>query len=141
GTVTQPVVFTPTTRVAPERRNGAWGGWFIRGSTAQLLANNAIMTGSGAAGSISFSPGSSHRSEHPLLLVHNGAIVRMTNCALINLAGQVGNGYFSTITWDHCLVQRAITCGEWEGCTNIIRHSAVIEFPAVDGVYNSTISD
>src|SRR6185436_10297547 len=76
GTVTQPVVFTPTTRVAPERRNGAWGGWFIRGSTAQLLANNAIMTGSGAAGSISFSPGSSHRSEQPLLLVHNGAIVR-----------------------------------------------------------------
>jgi hypothetical protein len=141
GTTTQPVVFTSTNRVAPEQRTGAWGGFFMRGSTAQLIANGAIMTGSGAAASISFSPGSSHRSEQPLLFVHSGATVRMTNCALINLAGQVGNGYSANIVWDHCLIQRAITCGEYDGGTNIIRHSAVIEFPAVDGVYNATIAD
>ncbi len=69
GTETQPVVFTPTNRVAPERRAGAWGGWFLRGATAELTANHAIMTGSGAAGSISYSPAASHRSEQPLFLV------------------------------------------------------------------------
>jgi len=141
GTTTQPVVFTATNRVAPEQRAGAWGGWFLRGASAELIANAAIMTGSGAASSLSFSPGSSHRSEQPLLLVHSTATVLMTNCALINQAGQIGNGYFSRIVWDHCLVQRAITVGEYEGCTNVFNHSALLEFPAIDGVYNATIAD
>ena len=141
GTVTQPVVFTSTNRVAPEQRTGAWGGWLLRGASSELIANAAIMMGSGALGSFSFAPGSSHRSEQALLLVHSGAVVRMTNCALINNAGQIGNGYHSSIVWDHCLLQRAITAGEYEGCTNIINHSALIEFPAVDGVYNAAIAD
>jgi hypothetical protein len=141
GTATQPVVFTPTNRVAPEQRTGAWGGWFMRGPAAELTANYAIMTGSGAAGSISFSPGSSHRSEQPLFFVHSNALLRLTNCAAINLAGQVGNGYFSTITWERCVVQRAITVGEWEGCTNIVSRSAMIEFPSVDGIYDPNIVD
>jgi hypothetical protein len=141
GTTLQPVVFTATNRVAPELRTGAWGGWIMRGTSAELIANGAIMTGSGAAAGFSFSPGSSHRSEQPLLFVHSGATVRMTNCFLINNAGQVGNGYLSSFIWDHCLLQRAITCGEYDGCTNIVNHSAVIEFPSVDGVYNATIAD
>ena len=141
GTATQPVVFTPTNRVAPEQRTGAWGGWFMRGPASELTANHAIMTGSGAAGSISFSPGSSHRSEQPLFFVHSNALLRLTNCAAINLAGQVGNGYFSTITWERCVVQRAITVGEWEGCTNIVSRSAMIEFPSVDGIYDANIAD
>lgn len=141
GTIAQPVVFTSTNRVAPEQRNGAWGGWFLRGAAAELIANGAIMTGSGAAGSISFSPGSSHRSEQPLLFVHSNARVSMTNCALINNAGQVGNGYFSTMNFDRCLIQKAITMGEYEGCTNIIKNSAMIEFPSVDGIYDATIAN
>ena len=141
GTANAPVYFTAGTRVAPEQRTGAWGGWLLRGASAQLIASHTIMTGSGAAGSFSFSPGSSHRSEQPLLLMHSGATVRMTNCALINNAGQIGNGYYSTITWDHCLLQRAITTGEYEGCTNVITRSAVIEFPSIDGVYNAQIAD
>ena len=143
GTTTQPVVFTPTAtnRVAPEQRGGAWGGWIMRGASAELIANGAIMTGSGAASSFSFSPGTSHKSDQALLLVHSGATVRMTNCALINQAGQVGNGYFSSIVWDHCLIQRAVTCGEYVECTNIINHSALIEFPSVDGIYDATIAD
>lgn len=141
GTASAPVVFTAATRVAPEQRTGAWGGWIMRGTAAKLIANYAIMTGSGAAGSFSFSPGSSHRSEQALLFVHSGATVAMTNCALINNAGQIGNGYFSTITWDRCLLQKAITTGEYEGCTNVITRSAVIEFPSIDGVYNPQIAD
>jgi hypothetical protein len=139
GTATQPVVFTPTNRVAPEQHAFAWGGWYMRGPASELTANHAIMTGSGADDDISFSPGSSHRSEQPLFFVHSNAVLRLTNCAAINLAGQVGNGYFSTITWERTLVQRAITVGEWEGCTNIVSRSAMIEFPSVDGIYDATI--
>lgn len=141
GTALAPIVFTAGNRVAPEQRTGAWGGWLLRGAGASLTATHTIMTGSGAAASFSFSPGSSHRSEQPLLFVHSGATVRMTNCALINNAGQIGNGYYSAITWDRCLLQRAITTGEYEGCTNVITHSAVIEFPSIDGVYNAQIAD
>jgi len=140
GTPDQPVVFTGTNRVAPEQHAGAWGGWFMRGTASELIANNAIMTGAGAATSISFSPGSSHRSEQPVLFVHN-ATVRMTNCALINNAGQIGNGYFANMTVERCLWQRAITVGEYEGCTNIVRNSALIEFPSVDGVYSAAIAN
>jgi hypothetical protein len=141
GTTDQPVIFTATNRVAPEQHTGAWGGFVMRGGSAELIANGTIMTGSGAAASWSFSPASSHRSEQALLMVQSGARVAMTNCYLINQAGQIGNGYFSRITLDHCLLQRAITAGEYEGCTNIINHSAVIEFPAVDGVVDAQIAD
>lgn len=141
GTATQPVVFTPTNRVAPEVHTHAWGGWYMRGTSSELVANHAIMTGAGFDDDISFSPGSSHRDEQPLFFVHSGAHMRLTNCAFINLAGQVGNGYFSTITWDRCLVQRAITVGEWEGCTNIVKRSAMIEFPSVDGIYDAAIAN
>lgn len=139
GTAIQPVVFTPTNRVAPEQHAFAWGGWYMRGAASELTANHAIMTGSGADDDISFSPGSSHRDEQPLFFVHSNARLQLTNCAAINLAGQVGNGYFSTITWERTLVQRAITVGEWEGCTNIVSRSAMIEFPSVDGIYDATI--
>jgi hypothetical protein len=141
GTLEQPVVFTAATRVAPERHTGAWGGFLLRGATAELIASGAIMTGAGAAASFSFSPGASHRSEQALLLVHSGARAFLTNCFLINNAGQIGNGYNSDVTYDHCLLQRAITAGEYVGGTIIVNASAVIEFPAIDGEVNATIAD
>jgi len=141
GTREQPVVFTAATRVAPERHAGAWGGFFLRGASAELIANGAIMTGAGGTASMSFSPGASHRSEQALLLIHSGARVSMTNCFLINNAGQIGNGLNSDVTFDHCLLQRAITAGEYEGGTIIVNNSAVIEFPSIDGEMNATIAD
>lgn len=141
GTTERPVVFTAANRVAPESHAGAWGGFLLRGASAELIANGAIMTGAGAASSFSFSPGASHRSEQALLLVHSGARASLTNCFLINNAGQIGNGYNSDVTYDHCLLQRAITAGEYVGGTIIVNNSAVIEFPAVDGEVNATIAD
>ena len=84
----------------------------LRGSSAQLTANGAIMTGAGASANFSFSPGASHRAEQALLLVHSGAKAFLTNCFLINNAGQIGNGYNSDVTYDHCLLQRANTKAE-----------------------------
>ncbi|HEY5914313.1 MAG TPA: hypothetical protein VJA21_27300 [Verrucomicrobiae bacterium] len=139
GTLAQPVVLTPITRPAPERNTGAWGGIIMRGG--RLVANGAILTGGGGATSFDFSPGSSHRSEQALLLVHSGSNASLTNCFLLNQAGQMMNGYNSDITLDHCLLQRAITSGESVGGTIIINHSAIIEFPSIDGVYNAAIAD
>jgi hypothetical protein len=139
GTLSQPVVLTSNTRPAPERNTGAWGGIIMRGG--RLVANGAILTGGGGASSFSFAPGSSHRSEQALLLVHSGSSALLTNCFLLNQAGQIMNGYNSDITLDHCLLQRAITCGESVGGTIIVNHSALIEFPAIDSVYNTAIAD
>jgi len=141
GTTAQPVVFTAATRVAPEQHEGAWGGFFMRGAAAELIANGTIMTGAGAAESLSFSPGASHRSEQAVLLVHSGARAFLTNCHVINNAGQVGNGYNSDVTYDHCLLQRAITGGEYVGGTIIVNNSAVIEYPSIDGEYDTAIAD
>jgi hypothetical protein len=141
GTTDQPAVFTATNRVAPERHTGAWGGFIVRNNGAELIANGVIMTGAGAASSFNFAPGASHRSEQALLLVQSGARAFLTNCYLINNAGQIGNGYNSDVTYDHCLLQRAITAGEYEGGTIIVNHSAVIEFPAVDGIVDANIAD
>lgn len=141
GTREAPVVFTAQNRVAPERPAGAWGGFLLRGSSARLTANGAILTGAGAATNFSFSPGSSHRGEQALILAHSGAGVFLTNCFLISNAGQIANGYNSGVTYDHCLLQRAITGGEYEGGTVIVNNSAVIEFPSVDGHYDAAIAD
>ena len=141
GTTEQPVVFTAANRVAPESHAGAWGGFLLRGASAQLIANGAIMTGAGANPSFAFPADSSHRSEQALLLVHTNARAFLTNCFLINNAGQIGNGINSDVTYDHCLLQRAITAGEYVGGTIIVNNSAIIEFPAVDGEVNASIAE
>ena len=141
GTAERPVIFTATNVVYPEKNAGAWGGFLMRDSASRLIANNAIFAGGGGATSFSFSPGSSHRSEQPVFLFQSGAAAYMTNCAVINTAGQVGNGYQADLTLDHCHIQRAITCGEYVGGTITINHTAIIEFPADDGIVDAQIAD
>ncbi|HKQ37625.1 MAG TPA: hypothetical protein VJ063_06065, partial [Verrucomicrobiae bacterium] len=143
GTVDHPVVFTSTNAAAvlPERPTYAWGGFFMRGGGAQLIGNGCIFVGGGGNTGISFSPGSSHKSEQAVFLVHSGARMSLTNCAVINTAGQVANGYSSDITYDHCHFQRAITGGESVGGTIIVNHSAIIEFPEDNGFNNAALAD
>jgi hypothetical protein len=141
GTSNQPVVFTPTNHILPEDAGGAWGGFVMRTNTSELVANFTIFAGGGGANSWSFSPGSSHKSQQPVLFMQFGARVSMTNSAIINSHGQVGNGYQAVMTMDHCLYQRAITSGEYDTCTNIHNHCAIIEFPEESGIMNATIAD
>src|ERR1043166_9280119 len=142
GTTDQPVVFTSNTRVAPEQHTGAWGGFILRGATASLIANGAIMTGAGASSTFTFNPpGESHKTDQALLLVHSGARASLTNCFLINQAGQIANGFDSDVTYDHCLLQRAITSGEYSGGTIILNHSAVVEFPEDSDRVDAAIAD
>lgn len=143
GTTNQPVVFTATNIVWPEVPAGAWGGFLLRGSTSKLVANCAILAGGGGATSFDFSPGASHRSEQAVLLIHSGAHAYLTNCAIINTAGQVGNGYNCDYVADHCHYQRAITGGEYAGSSSVVifNHTANFEFPNDDGVVNAGIAD
>jgi hypothetical protein len=142
GRTDRPVVFTSTnTAVLPDVRTYAWGGFFLRNAGASLTANGCIFVGGGGATGIDFSPGSSHKSHQAVFLVHSSARMSLTNCAVINTAGQVANGYNSDITYDHCHFQRAVTAGESVGGTIIINHCAIIEFPEDNGVVNATIAD
>jgi len=143
GTEAQPVVFTATNanQVLPEVRAGAWGGFVMSGSSSVLEATGAIFAGGAGAASWSFGSGSSHRSEQPLLFLQASSAARLTNCAVINCAGQVGNGYNAELTLEHTLFQRAITAGEYVGGVITINHSALIEFPNDDGVVDAQIAD
>ncbi len=141
GTADEPVVWTAEGVVGPEQPEGAWGGFILRGAAAELTANHAIFAGGGGREDFDFSPGASHRSEQAVFLLHSGARAALTNCAILNTAGQVGNGYHSDLTLDHCLVQRAITSGEYVGGTIVVQRSALIEFPADNGVVTPEIAD
>lgn len=141
GTRSTPIVFTATNRVAPEARAGAWGGFVMRNAGAEIVGEGAIFTGSGAAASFSFSPSTSHRSEQALFLAQAGTRIQLTNCYAINQSGQIANGYNADITYDHCLLQRAITAGEYIGGTIVVNHSALLEFPSIDNVYSAAIAD
>jgi hypothetical protein len=141
GTRQAPIVLTATNRVAPEVHTHAWGGFIMRTPGAEVTAEYTIFTGSGAATSFDFNPGASHRSEQALFLVHGGAQLSLTNCFAVNHAGQIGNGYNSTVTFDHCLIQRAITTGEYEGGAVTVNHSSLQEFPSIDDVYDAEIAD
>jgi hypothetical protein len=144
GTVDQPVVFTATNVVWPEKTAGAWGGFVMRGSPASrpvLLASGAIFTGGGGGTGWSFpDPSTSHKSQQPVILMSN-AVVHLTNSAIIQTAGQVHNGYNPDLVYDHTLCQKAITCGECVGGTVTVSHSAILEFPNDDGVVDGTIAD
>jgi hypothetical protein len=141
GTLVRPVVMTSAHPVLPEVRTHAWGGFVLQGSAASLYASSAIMVGGGGAPSWSFSPGKSHRSEQAVLFVHEGASVILTDCAILNTAGQVGNGYNSNLTFERTLLQRAITAGEYVGGIITFDHSALIEFPADNGEVSAAIAE
>jgi hypothetical protein len=141
GTATQPVVFTSTNHIVPDYNVGAWGGFVMRTNGVEMVANYLIINGAGGAKTWGFAPGASHKTHQPVFHLHWGSTLNMTNSAVINTHGQLGNGYRSTMNLDRCLVQRSITCGEWDTCTNVINRSALIEFPEENGNVNPTIVD
>ncbi len=126
GTIGRPVVFTP------QSKNAQWGG--IRFKTAASLGEmaGAILTGSGAdpdwfgnnAGS-----GSSHRGEEPCIYLSGGSRVNLTDCALIDGKGQAGHGESSFFNMTRCLVERFITCGQYNAGSVNFSGCAILEFP------------
>ncbi len=134
GSRTSPVVF------APDTAGQSWGGIELPVATSVVSASNSIFYGSGedATWFSTHSGYASHRPEQTLFLVAGsgsgtavGAQLHLTECYCFSLTGQGMNG--KTNTWvdiQRSLMQRAITCGELNGCKVTIDRSALIEFPS-----------
>ena len=125
GTTDAPVVFAPAERAKP------WGGVRLRLDSSEVIATGTIFTGSGANPNWFADHGySSHRGEECLFFCDRSPRVSLTDCAAIDLAGQLGhalNGGKFELT--RCLVQRCSTGGEYTGSTWTVNDSAFIECP------------
>jgi len=130
GDLKDPVVIMPDTAERP------WGGFLATNSGAAIQMTGVILTGGGGNPQY-FSDhfGFYHRKEQPLFLLHNGARASLTNCFMIDNAGQLGNGYYSFLTLDRCLVQHCVTGGEYLGGAVEIYRSALLEFPSDTNVF------
>lgn len=126
GTAERPVVFTPVNHAEP------WGGITCRGDGVTLSLQHAILTGSGADDAwFDNNPGSgsSHRHEQPALYLGTGTRATLEDCCLIDNQGQAAHGEDAFLTLDHCLIQRCISVGQFNGGEVTVRRSALIEFP------------
>ena len=138
GTIDQPVVFMPN---APSQ---AWGGFVQHADNAQFSAAGTIFTGSGyepcwflghGCGT-SLSGISSHRGEQALISLRGvNCNVTLTDCAAIDLIGQLGHSVGSSSTYSYqitltrFLMQRVTTGGEYTRANFVVNDSAFIECP------------
>jgi hypothetical protein len=134
GTREQPVVFTPVSASQP------WGGFTMRTSEGRITGTGAIFTGSGAVANWFGSGGNpgSHRTEQGLFFCAGTNVVNLTDSAAIYLAGQLGHAVNGgTFTFDHFLMQRTTSGGEYSGASLPLRFtvndSAFIECPDDSG--------
>jgi hypothetical protein len=126
GTRDEPVVFMPNVRSQP------WGGFIMRTGIASVTGTGVIFTGSGAVPNwfgTGGNPGS-HRTEQALFFVNTTQSVSLTDSAAISLAGQLSHSVNGgTFTFDHFLMQRVTSGGEFTGSTWRVNDSAFIECP------------
>lgn len=132
GTLERPVVFTAQTRTAP------WGGFLFESSTSQGDFVGAIFTASGADSNwVSNNPGhgSFHKQQQCLFYLSNSAHVTLTDCFVVNNAGQLGHGETGYLTLRKSLVQKLVTGGEYNGGSVVVEDSAVIETPLAGAAF------
>jgi len=126
GTRNDPVVFMPNNRSQP------WGGFIMRTGPASVTGTGVIFTGSGANPTWFGSGGNpgSHRREQALFFVNDAQSVSLTDSAAMYLAGQLSHAFSGgTFTFDHFLMQRVTSGGEFTGSTWNVNDSAFIECP------------
>ncbi len=126
GTAEAPVVITAPDRSQP------WGGFLLETAGASIVMDYTIITASGADTAwFDDHPnsGHSHQSEQGLFYISNEAQVTLNHCALLQNSGQIGHGESGYFTLNHCLVQQAITMGQYNRGAVIGYDTAFIEFP------------
>jgi hypothetical protein len=104
----------------------------MRNGTASVTGTGVIFTGSGAVPDWFGTGGNptSHRREQALFFVNNTQSVSLTDSAAVYLAGQLGHAASGgTFTFDHFLMQRVTSGGEFTGSTWNVNDSAFIECP------------
>ncbi|MBN1362831.1 MAG: hypothetical protein JW993_19690 [Sedimentisphaerales bacterium] len=138
GTSARPVVFTAQDRSAP------WGGFLFESSACSGEFTGAIFTASGADSDwFDNNPGHghSHRDEQCLFYVSDGAHVALTDCFVVENRGQLGHGENGYLTLTGCLVQKAVTCGQYNGGAVVATDSAFIEFPSARASFADADND
>lgn len=132
---------TPVTWAAKDP-TASWGGFQILGAAAKLEASNALFIGAGA-NPVWFdeNPGYEvHKRQQALFLV-DGGTVTLDHCSAWDMEAQFGHGKNGTLTLRHCLAQRFVTGGEYNGGSVLVDHSAMIEFPRADGHFEDADND
>ncbi|MBN1457103.1 MAG: hypothetical protein JW912_04550 [Sedimentisphaerales bacterium] len=124
GTNALPVVFTAQDRTAQ------WGGFIMESATSQGDFTGSIFTASGAdpdwfSGKDYFT----HHDEQCLFLLSDDAHVTLTDCYMVENAGQIGHGEHGYLTMIGCLMQKAVTVGQYNNGSIVFEDSAMIEFP------------
>jgi hypothetical protein len=138
GTAANPVVFTA------QDRNVPWGGFLFEAGTSAGDLSNTILTASGADSNWfnnNSGKGSAHRKEQCLFYMSNGANVTLTDCYLVENHGQAGHGESSYLTMTGCLVQKFVTCGQYNGGEVTFEDCALIEFPLAGEAFADADND
>lgn len=126
GSRERPVLF------APAVSNRPWGGIIMRSGTGDVEGQGVLFTGSGSDPAWFGAAGnpSSHRREQALFFVNDTQRVHLTDSAAVFLAGQFGHAVKGgTFEFDHFLMQRTTSGGEFTGTRFTVRDSAFIECP------------
>ena len=126
GTDTNPTVFTP------EDKNMPWGGFLFESADCSGNINGTIFTGSGADENWfdTHKTGDfTHKDQQCLFYLSNGSQLNLNNCYIIDNNGQLGHGESSYLNMTNCLVQKCVTCGQFNQGELTFENCALIEFP------------
>ncbi len=126
GTLADPVVFTAPDRSEP------WGG-FVFESGSQGDFTGTFFTASGADSSWfdnNSGRGSSHRHEQCLFYLGQNVELELTDCYVLETPGQLAHGENARLTLSDCLVQKMVTCGQYNGGQLTATNCEFIEFPS-----------
>ncbi len=144
GTATHPVVF------APDTAGGKWGGIELPATTSLVTASHAIFTGSGEDSNwfANNSGYSYHKAQQSLFLLGGsasgtavGARVDLSDCYFFDLGTLATSKTNTGFNLTRCLLQRAVSGGQLNGCRVRIDRSAFLEFPAETGDFSDADND
>ncbi len=126
GSDIAPIVFTA------ENRNEPWGGFMFESSSCSGNMNGTIFTASGADQDWfnTYKSGDfTHKKQQCLFYLSNGSNLYLTKCYMVDNYGQLGHGQSSYLSMTDCLVQKFITCGQYNAGGVSFDNCALIEFP------------
>ncbi|MGE4285463.1 MAG: hypothetical protein AB7F23_02485 [Phycisphaerae bacterium] len=138
GSDATPVVFTAQDRDKP------WGGFLFESASCSGTMTGAIFTASGADSNWFPTHKSGdfyHKPQQCLFYLSGGSRLNLTSCYMTEHYGQLGHGEDSYLDMTGCLVQKFITCGQYNAGSVNATDCALIEFPADRSAFADSDND